>query len=260
MLDNIAHRKIQKKLRDINLSHIENEKSNGTYNEHFDSDVPDNTLSQHLKGFEKKYQKQVPVIGSGKKLNMEIEPKRNNSLRNLPMMFYTAVENNIKGGNIPNFQDENTDAERYKDMELMGAGGENEEEEIRIERNLGGSKSKSNKKTITNINTNVKKVVEVVEGSDVAKEHKEEQPKKKAGRPKKTVETEAPPVVKKSRGRPKKQTIVEAPEIVETEIIGSGNGSSMIQRRGNLIKKVMKEQGLSLIQASKHIKEKGLKY
>ena len=206
----------------------------------------------------KKYEKQVPVIGSGKKLNMEIEPKRNNSLRNLPLMFYTAVENNIEGGNIPNFQDENTDAERYKNMELMGAGGEEEEPEIHIERNIGGSK-KSNKKTITNINTNVKKVVEVVEGSDVAKEHKEEQPRKKAGRPKKTVEIEAPPVVKKSRGRPKKQTIVEAPEIVETEIIGSGNGS-MIQRRGNLIKKVMKEQGLSLIQASKHIKEKGLKY
>ena len=259
MLDNIAHRKIQKKLRDINLSHIENEKSNGTYNEHFDNDIPDNTLSQHLKGFEKKYEKQVPVIGSGK-MNMEIEPKRNNSLRNLPLMFYTAVENNIEGGNIPNFQDEYTDSERYKNMELMGAGGENEEEEIRIERNLGGSKSKSNKKTITNINTNVKKVVEIVEGSDVAKEYKEEQPRKKAGRPKKTVEIEAPPVVKKSRGRPKKQTIVEAPEIVETEIIGSGNGSSMIQRRGNLIKKVMKEQGLSLIQASKHIKEKGLKY
>jgi len=258
MLDNIAHRKIQKKLRDINLSHIENEKSNGTYNEHFDSDVPDNTLSQHLKGFEKKYQKQVPVIGSGKKLNMEIEPKRNNSLRNLPMMFYTAVENNIKGGNIPNFQDENTDAERYKDYELMGAGA-GDEDEIHISRNIGGSK-KSNKKTITNINTNVKKVVEVVEGSDTMNEKPAEQPRKKAGRPKKTVEIEAPPVVKKSRGRPKKQTIVEAPEIVETEIIGSGNGSSMIQRRGNLIKKVMKENGLSLIQASKYIKEKGLKY
>ena len=257
MLDNIAHRKIQKKLRDINLSHIENEKSNGTYNEHFNNDVPDNTLSQHLKGFEKTYQKQVPVIGSGKKLNMEIEPKRNNSLRNLPLMFQTAVENNIQGGNIPNFQDEYTDSERYKDYELFGAGA-GDEEEIHIQRNIGGSKKSSNKKTITNTSTNVKKVVEVVEGSDTMNEKPEEQPKKKAGRPKKTVETEAPPVVKKSRGRPKKTVIVE-PEIVETEIIGSGNGS-MIQRRGNLIKKVMKEQGLSLIQASKYIKEKGLKY
>ena len=258
MFDNNTHRKIQKKLREINEAHIANEKENGTYSEHDNVEVPNNSLSPHLKGFEKEYKKQVPVIGAGK-INMEIEEKpKRKSLKNLPLVYQTAVENNIEGGNIPNYQDEYTDQERYRETQLMGAGGD-EEEEIHIERNIGGSKK--SKKVITNTSTNTKKVVEVVEGSDTATEPKQEKTKKKPGRPKKVVEIDAPPVVKKSRGRPRKVAVVEEPEIIEEKEIITGSGSgSMIQRRGNLIKTIMKEQGLSLIKVSQYIKQKGLKY
>jgi len=287
MFDDSYHRKIAQKLRDMNLQHIENEKENGYYNKNEKPMMKDNTLKT-LIGSEKLYKKQVPVIGGAGKPNMEIadvvnKRGRKKLMMDMPMVYQDQMDN-FEGGNMPNYEDEYNDTRRYKEEEMLGSGLVSQDalnDDIRennMKRQLGGSK----KIITTNTNTKTKRTVETVEGSETKEESdKEDKEKKRVGRPKKEkVESMTPVVEKKKPGRPKKvkeesiapvvekrkpgrpkKEKVEEPIIEEEiEIEGSGSGESMIKRRANLIKKIMKEKGLSLIKASQYIKANKLKY
>ena len=72
MFDNSYHRKIAKQLRDMELTHIENEKNNGYFDANESPLIKNNTLTNKLSGMEKEYKKQVPVIGGSGKPNMEL--------------------------------------------------------------------------------------------------------------------------------------------------------------------------------------------
>lgn len=128
---------------------------------------------------------------------------------------------------------------------IEGGGNQNMEFDRQIlKRQYGGKKSKSSKSQ-----KQVKFISQIVEGSKpielkkvIEIEPKQEKPMRKPRQPKKNIE----PVK------------IE----VETENVGCGvkRGKEAMKARGELIKKIMKEKGLKLMEASKYIKEHKLKY
>ena len=94
MFNTALHRKIAKQALQLENESIQNEKKNGTYHEIETPMIANNTLQNRLSGYEKEYQKQVPVIAGGR-ANMEMtdlqeKPKSvrgRNSKSNLGMLY-----------------------------------------------------------------------------------------------------------------------------------------------------------------------------
>jgi len=121
-----------------------------------------------------------------------------------------------------------------------------------------GSKNKKGGAMITDADIKkaskvLKKTVEVVFPEKVIEEleEKEDKPKKKRGRPKKAEKKEEKPnlddyFLKKKGGAVKKEKKGKA---------GKVDGR---KKRAEIVKKVMKEKGLKMVEASKYVKEHGL--
>jgi hypothetical protein len=240
MINNAYHRKIAKEAQKLNQKAIENEKQNGQYEQLPKDMTPVATLSK-LTGYEKEYVKQVPVVlGSGKP-NMEMESevkqlKRRGRKPKAPVlsMIYQQQMTDFKGGSA-NVDSESSESDREIIERKMGSGTVpadivKTDAEKNYQKNLlAGSKEsrKEEKKT---------KVPEVVEGSVIV-ESVVDQPKPKRGR-----KPKAPPVEEK----------VKSP--VKSPVL------PIMKRRANKVKELMKSKGLTMIAASKYIKENKVNY
>ena len=128
MFNTALHRQITKQYKNIEQDAIANEKKNGTYSS-IETPMPvNNSLYTRLSGFEKEYQKQVPVIAGGR-ANMEMtdnlqeKPKSvrgRKSKSNLGMLYQDQLSQ-FKGSGEA-FDNQDNELERDNLERTLGAG------------------------------------------------------------------------------------------------------------------------------------------
>jgi hypothetical protein len=221
MYDTTFHRKIAKDARKLEYESIDNDKRNGTYATVEQDPFPDNTVKK-ISGYEKEYLKQVPVITGSGRHNMEMED----------------VVMKQKRPRKPRVPKVGLMIQEQKDYYVKGAGGtfddsENEEIERTDMRRAMGAGMVANQ-------------------NDLDADAKMNQLKTKMGGAKKqvqqVVEGSSMPLPVKSRGK-KPEPMKEEPK----------SGGSM-SRRAQKIKELMKSKQMTMIQASKYIKENKISY
>ena len=225
MIDNALHRKISKMLRKQDFENASEEKQLPTTKQGPENSYPDMAITK-LTGYEKAYEKQIPVIASGKKPNMEMAKKlpQDKHGQQYGLLMQSQL-GNFSGGSEPNELDtEDQEIEEVQLRRQMGAGKKskkvvNDPEEYLQSQRLGG-----------------KKPAEVLEGS--------------------VVLAVSPPVMKPKRGRkPKEVAVIEAEPV---QVVAGAKPT--MKRRAEKIKEVMKAKQLTMIQASKYIKENKVSY
>jgi hypothetical protein len=231
MIDSAYHRKIAKQARKLDQEKIDNEKKVGLYEVNEQPPPAHNTLTK-ITGYEKEYLKQIPVVGSGKP-NMELErvvrgrgrPKKGINANNLGMIYQSQLDN-FKGGAM-DVEGEMADLERTDLKRALGAGRDVNEELLQQDlNNFSGLKKKGG----------AKHEPEIIEGSILVAAVK---PRGRKGKKEKSVS----PVREKTES-PKKEVSNVKP----------------MTRRALKVKEIMKSKGLSMIAASKYIKDNGVKY
>jgi hypothetical protein len=252
MFNTALHRQITKQYKNIEQDAIANEKKNGTYSS-IETPMPvNNSLYTRLSGFEKEYQKQVPVIAGGR-ANMEMtdlqeKPKSvrgRKSKSNLGMLYQDQLSQFKGSGEAFNNQD--NELERDNLERTLGAGLTMTKAELGKDAELNQLKAK-----MGGSNKLLKKLPELVEGSDLKLEVVE--PKKKRGRKPKAapigVDVE---VLVETRNNEKKSKSKSPAKV------SAPQGPAM-KRRANKIKEIMKSMNKSMIEASKYIKENKIVY
>lgn len=237
MINNAYHRKIAKDVRKMEQEAITNEKQNGVYESPPKDAMPVATLSK-LTGYEKDYVKQVPVVSGSGRPNMEMDPdgklaKKRGRKPKAPVlsMIYQQQVNDFKGGSI-NETEQSEEEDRDRLEEVMGAGLVpadlvKHDAEKNYARNLTAGAKRALRK----------KAPEVVAGSVILEAVEEDKPKQRRGRkPKPELEAQKEP------------SPVKAPSL------------PIMKRRANKIKEIMKSKQMTMIAASKYIKDNGIKY
>jgi len=254
MFNTALHRQITKQYRNIEQDAIANEKKNGTYSS-IETPMPvNNSLYTRLSGFEKEYQKQVPVIAGGR-ANMEMTDRKTKSVRgrksksNLGMLYQDQLSQ-FKGSGEA-FDNQDDELERDNLERTLGAGLTMTKAELGKDAELNQLKAK-----MGGSNKLLKKLPELVEGSDLKLEVVE--PKKKRGRKPKAapigvdVDVDVEVLVEKRNNEKKSKSKSPAK-------VSAPQGPAM-KRRANKIKEIMKSMNKSMIEASKYIKENKIVY
>ena len=267
MFNTALHRKIAKQALQIEKESIQNEKKNGTYHEIETPMIANNTLQNRLSGYEKEYQKQVPVIAGGR-ANMEIaeqvKPKmrqtRSRKVKSNLGMLYQDQLSQFKGSGEA-FNDRESEIERDNLERAMGSGLTMSKAELDKDAQLNQLKAKMGGGS----NKLWNKLPEVVEGSDLKLEVAE--PKKKRGRKPKPapigvdVDVDVEVLVEKRNNKQKSKSKSPAKKSKSKSPakVSAPQGPAM-KRRANKIKEIMKSMNKSMIEASKYIKENKIVY
>jgi len=262
MFNTALHRKIAKQALQLENESIQNEKKNGTYNEIETPMIANNTLQNRLSGYEKEYQKQVPVIAGGR-ANMEIaeqvKPKmrqtRSRKVKSNLGMLYQDQLSQFKGSGEA-FNDRESEIERDNLERAMGSGLTMSKAELEKDAQLNQLKAK-----MGGSNKLLKKIPEVVEGSDLKLEVAE--PKKKRGRKPKVAQVGVAVELLVEKQNNKKKSKSKSPaknsKSKSPAKVSAPQGPAM-KRRANKIKEIMKSMNKSMIEASKYIKENKIVY
>ena len=232
MIDNALHRKIAKMLRKKEMELANDDKSVPNAKTGPENSYPDMAITK-LTGYEKEYEKQVPVIASGKKPNMEVVKKvpRDKHGQQYGLLVQSQL-GNFKGGSEAQPTELDNQAVDMEELQLrrqMGAGKRayvNDPEQYLAKQKLGGAKTE-------------KRVAEAVEGADVL----------------------PPAVVKPKRGR-RAVAKERSPSPVKERSLSPVKEQTRpaMKRRADKIKELMKSKQLTMIQASKYINEKKVSY
>jgi hypothetical protein len=246
MFDTPLHRKNANHAKKLVLEAIDNEKRNKTFMRNEDPLPEDNTIT-NLIGYEKSYKKQVPIIASGRptmemaeKMRAPRAPKKPMK-SNLGLIFQDQLTN-FKGGSGE--RDEMMETDRNYDERALGAGMIDEKalsadvKGNEMRRQLGGAKSGKARKSKKNI-------VEEIETKEPSMSPKKSPMKAEMEEPK-----------KKSRGRPRKNK----PMPEEAKPMEKAPKGTKLKARAAKVKEIMKEKSLSMIEASKYIKEHKIEY
>ena len=263
MFNTALHRKIAKQALQLENESIQNEKKNGTYHEIETPMIANNTLQNRLSGYEKEYQKQVPVIAGGR-ANMEIaeqvKPKmrqtRSRKVKSNLGMLYQDQLSQFKGSGEA-FNDRESEIERDNLERAMGSGLTMSKAELEKDAQLNQLKAKMGGGS----NKLWNKLPEVVEGSDLKLEVAE--PKKKRGRKPKVaqvgVAVELLVEKRNNKQKSKSKSPAKKSKSKSPAKVSAPQGPAM-KRRANKIKEIMKSMNKSMIEASKYIKENKIVY